>query len=570
MSRRLRFALAGWMVIAALTATACVGRQSGSGETPGKVSAQSPAVGGEYVYHVPADPDTFAPFWATSAYSSAVTSRVFGEGLLKINALTKTPEPALAEAMPSVSADSKTYTFKLRKGITFHDGTEVKAQDIVFAYEVLMHQDYKGSWKSTVAPLASVKAVDDYTIEMQTKEVFAPFLFGSASVYPLPRAKLEGVGVKDLASHDFWKNPIGAGPWRFVEWKPGQHTLLERFDGYYLNGKEGYELALEKGKVGLHGPWFDRMRIRVISETNTAIAALEAGELSAMGSVDPTEVDRLKQEQGSKLNAFDWDRMGYGFQTFNNDLFPTNIKEVRQALSHGLNRPAIISGVLDNKATLPKGFVPPIHWVHNASLKGYDYDPKKAAQLLEKAGFTKNAQGKLEKDGKPLKIQYVATKGNSIIEGVALQSQKDWEALGAEVELIMVDFNTLLDRHLKPGEYHVTFSGLGFSVDPHFSFDAFHSKNINLDDKGVAQGSNRARYTNPRVDKLIEQGMATLDLNARKKIYNEAEQIIVDDATSNWIYVNLWTDFAKKEIKGIVNANGYGMSYDTQWYVQEK
>lgn len=563
--RKERLAWVVWLIALSMLVAAC-GKSADTDVDKPDATSQEPAAGGEFVYHVPADPDTFAPFWATSSYSAAVTERVFGDGLMRINPVSKKVEPALAVDHPEVSADGTTYTFKLRQGVKFHDGTEVTAEDIVFSYEILMSDEYQGRRKSTVTELESVKALDQYTIEFKTKSVFAPFLFGSASIYPLPKAKLEGVPIKDLPAHDFWKNPIGAGPWQFVEWKAGQHTLLKRFDDFFEKGQEGYELALAKG-IGKVGPWADTMRIRVIPDTNTAVVALENGELSWFGSVEPSHVERLKNQHGDKLNDFDWNRMGYGYQTFNNDKFPTNIKEVRQALSHALNRPDIIKGVMDGRATLPAGFVPPIHWVYSDKIKGYEYDPKKAAQLLEKAGFKKNSKGVYELNGQPLKLQYVATKDSPVVEGIALQSKKDWEALGAEVEVILVDFNTLLDRHLKPGSYHVTFSGLGFTTDPHFSFEDYHSANIRLDAQGVAQGSNTSRYKNEKVDELIERGMNTIDVNERKKIYNEAEQMIVEDAPANWIYVNLYTDLAKKEILGITNADGYGMVNDPQWFV---
>lgn len=469
------------MLAAALVLTGCgkgsSGEDPGDGgkEEPGTV-VKKPAVGGEVVFHVPADPDTFAVFWLTSAYAAEVTDRVFGNGLIRIG-YDGTPEPHLALAMPQVSADQKTYTFKLRDGIKFTDGKPVTAHDIVFSYEILLSDDYQGRSKGTVDPIATVKAIDDMTIEITTKEVFAPFLFGSASVPPLPKHILKDVPVADMAAHDFWKTPVGAGPYTLQEWRSGQYTLLQRNPDYWEVGEPGV-------KDGTVGPYIETLRLRVIGENNTAIAALEAGELGFMDSVDPGQVDRLKADMKDKLDAYDWNRMGYGYQTFNNDKFPTNIKEVRQALSYALNREDILAGILDGHGTVPPGFVPPIHWVFDSSVKGYPLNPAKAAELLEQAGFKKNAQGVLEKDGQPLLIKYAATKGHPLIDGIALQSQKDWEALGAKVELIMVDFNTLLDRHMKPGDFNVSFSGLGFSADPHFSFEGYHSRNIRLDGQG--------------------------------------------------------------------------------------
>lgn len=572
MIRKYGIGFTSLLVASSMVLAACGGSNAtDSDNAPGsgtQTTAKAPAVGGEIIRDVPADPDTLAPFWLASTYATYAVERIYGDGLVAIGTDLK-PTPALAEGEPTISADQKTYTFKLRKGIKFHDGKEVTAHDIVFAYEILMSPDYKGPSKTVVAPLESVKALDDYTIEFKTKEVFAPFMFGTASVAPMPKHLLKDVPVKDMASWDGWKNkPVGAGPYKLAEWKAGQYVLLERNADFWKYNQKG-------AKDGLVGPFVEKIRLRVIPESNTAIAALEAGELSFTTSVDASHVDRLKTDYKDQLQAFDWNRMGYGYQTFNNEAFPTNIKEVRQALSMALNEEAIIKGILDNKAVIPPGFVPPIHWAYDKSVKGYSYDQKKAIELIEKAGFTKNAQGIYEKDGQPLKIKYVGTKGSSIVEGIALQSQKDWQAIGAQVEIVMVDFNTLLDKHLKPGDYHVTFSGLNFTVDPHFSFDSFHSKNIRKDEKGVVQGTNRARYVNEQVDKLIEKGQTTVDIGERLKIYQEAQKLIIEDAPMNWVYVNVFTDFAKKDIKGIISVDGYGIynnaqNYVHQWYLSEK
>jgi len=552
------------LLASSLIVSACTTKKpsGNNGNNNGSTTEQKPAAGGEIIFDAPEDPDTLALYWLSSAYAAEITNRVYGDGLMRIGFDYK-PEAALAETQPTISADGKTYTFKTRQGVKFHDGKPLTAHDFEFSYNVVLSDDYQGPDKSTYDMIQSVKAKDDYTLEIVLKEPFAPFLFGGASLQPIPKHIFGNIPVKDMEGAEAWKKPIGAGPYKFVEWQSGQYVLVERNPEYWEMGKPG-------ANKGTFGPWIEKVRMRVIPEENTAMAALEAGELSFRDSVEPAHVDRLKADFKDKLVAFDWDRMGYGYQTFNVEAFPTNIKEVRQALSYGLNRDAIIKGVMDNKASLPAGPIPPIHWAFDKTAKGYPYDAKKAEELIQSAGFKKNANGIYEKDGKPLKVTYVGTKGSSIIEGIALQSQKDWKAIGVDTEILMVDFNTLLDKHMKPGEFNVVFSGLGFSIDPHYSFDSnYHSKNIRLDEKGVNNGSNRGRYKNPKVDELVDKGARTTDLAERQKIYQEAQKLVIDDAPANWIYVNVWTDFAKKEIQGIVNWNGYGINttqYMNQWF----
>jgi peptide/nickel transport system substrate-binding protein len=554
------------LLISSLVMTACTTKKSngGDGGNGGSNGEKKAAVGGEVIVDAPDDPDTLALYWLNSAYAAEVTDRIYGDGLMRIGFDYK-PEPALADGQPQISADGKTYTFKVRSGVKWHDGQTLTAKDVEFSYGVVLNQDYQGPDKSTYDMIQSVKATDDATVVFQLKEAFAPFLFGGALLQPIPQHIFKDVAVKDMESSELWKKPVGAGPFKFVEWKSGQYVLLERNPDYWENGKPGQQ--------GTFGPYLEKFRMRIIPENNTAVAALEAGEISFKTSVEPNDVDRLKTEKKDQLTAYDWNRMGYGYQTFQTQLFPTNIKEVRQALSYALNRDAILKGVMNNKATIPSGPIPPIHWAYDKTAKGYSYDPKKAEELLQQAGFKKNAQGVYEKDGKALTIKYVGTKGSGVVEGIALESKKDWEAIGAKVDINLVDFNTLLDKYMKPGDFNVTFSGLGFSVDPHYSFDQnYNSANIRLDAKGVNTGSNKSRYSNPQIDALIAKGKTTTDLNARKQIYQDAQKIIIDDAPENWIYVNIWTDFAKKDIQGVVNWDGYGIDthFVNQWYMTSK
>jgi len=562
-SRKYLVGLLSLLLASSLVVSACTTKKSnGTDPNTGGTTGQKPAAGGEIIFDAVDDPDTLALYWLNSAYAAEITNRVYGDGLMRIGFDYK-PEPALAELQPTISADSKTYTFKIRQGVKFHDGKPLTAHDFEFSYNVVLNEDYQGPDKSTYDMIQSAKAKDDTTLEITLKEPFSPFLFGGAQLQPIPKHIWEKVPVKDMESAEQWKKPIGAGPYKFSDWQSGQFVLIERNPDYWEMGKPGVE-------KGTYGPWIEKIRMRIIPEENTAIAALEAGELSFRDSVEPVHVDRIKQNLADKLAAYDWNRMGYGYQTFNLEKFPTDIKEVRQALSYGLNREAIQKGIMEGKASIPPGFIPPIHWAFDKTVSGYKYDPKKAEELIVAAGFKKNDKGIYEKDGKPIKIQYIATKGNSIVEGIALQAQKDWKAIGIETEIISVDFNTLLDKHMVPGDFNVFFTGLGFSNDPHYSFNQnYHSSNIRKDDRGNNNGSNRARYSNPKVDELIEKGARATDLNERLKIYQEAQKLIIEDAPANWIYVNLFTDFAKKELKGVVNWDGYGINttqYMNQWH----
>jgi peptide/nickel transport system substrate-binding protein len=569
--RKRLFALLSVVLVSGLVLSACAVPQPTSPTAPVTPATPAtpfapakPAVGGEIVWHAPSDPDHFGQFWGASSYGARVRGRVYGGGLLTSDP-SGVPIPDIAEAMPTVSADNKTYTFKIRKGIKFNDGVEMTAKDVKLSYDIIMHADYDGWAKSTARALEKVEVLDDYTIRITTKEIYAPFYFQAASYAPTAFHKYASIPVGEMSKSDVWgKNPVGIGPYVLAEYRPGQHTVLERNPLYWEFDQPGVNNQLV-------GPYVQRIRLKVIPEQATAVAAMEAGELNYYDSFPGSDTARMLQDYGNRLAAHDWDRRGFGYMTFNNETFPTNDKALRQALNMSLNRDVIIAGLLDGRATKPAGFVPPVHWVHDSSLKGYDLDPSGAAALLAKNGYTKNAAGNLTKDGKEIKLQYVATVGNALIDGIALQAQKDWGALGIQVDLVMVDFNTLLEKHLYTGDYSVTFSGLSLGLDPASSFDLFNSEEIRINAAGVNTGANRSRYRNAEVDELLKQAKTTVDIETRKKLYRQAERIIVDDAVMLYIYVNRYTDFVSKEFKGVINAKGTGLQHwTTYWFATEK
>lgn len=562
MFRKQSFRLLSLMAAVALVLSACSGapkQEEAKKPDPAPAPAppaKKPAVGGELVAHIPADPDLLIPYFGKSAYGAAVAGPVFGQGgLLMINEKNE-PAPYFAKEWKA-SPDNLVWTFTLRDDIKFHDGKPLTAEDVVFSYRIPMDKDYTGTSRSAFDRVQEVKALDPRTVQITLKEPFAPFLFTTVTAPVMPKHAFPAdIKVNDIPKTEFAKKPFGAGPYKFVEWKPGQSVTLEAFPDYF-EAKEG------------KGPFIQTYRIKVISETQTAVAALEAGEIDMYGNMEAQFVDRFKTEFKDKLNAYDWDRNGFGFMTLNTEKFPTSEKAVRQAMSMALNKEAILKGPLDNKATVPAGPIPPVSWAADPSIKGWPHDMAKAKQVLEEAGFKPNARGVREKDGKPLVIDYYATKGNPLIEAIALQAKKDWTELGLEVNVNFVDFNILLEKHMEPGNFNVTFSGFTLGVDPDSFYNIYHSSNAKKNEQGLVKGNNVARYSNPAVDKLLEEGRRTLDINRRKEIYSQFQKAIIEDAPHIWIYANKYTDFVAKKVKGVINRPGYGASFLYRWYITE-
>ncbi len=504
-----------------------------------------PAVGGQLILRMDKDPDNFNPILSGTAYGSMVIDQVYAT-LFEFNENWE-PEPYVAESW-EFSNDNKTLTIKIREGIKFHDGAELTAEDVVFTLGTLMDPDYTGPRASSMEPVESIKALDKYTVEINLKYPYAP-LFEDLNYGILQKKLFEGYPIAEMEKHPVTMEPVGAGPYKFVEYKRGQYVLLERNDEWFMS--DHYNGA----------PYIKELLFKVIPEDSTALAALENGELD-VDTPPPSEVSRLKQDYKDQLIPIDYKRNGWGYMTFNVTRPHLDNKLVRQALTYGLDRQSIIDGVMDGRAVIPPGPIPPVSWAYDPSIKPFPYDPEKARELLEQAGYTMGEDGYYYKDGEKLKLGFYASAGSSLIEGIAAIAKNNWKEIGVELDVQLMDFNALIENYMKPGKFDISFSGFNLGLDPD-QYVLWHSSQVN--------GFNRGRYSNPDVDRLLEEGRKVTDPAERKKIYSEFQKIWVDDAPAILIYSNNYTDMVSTKVKGgIVNFPGSGASKIYRWWIEEK
>lgn len=552
MFRNRKFALTfALLVLASLIMTACGPKSQPNQPAPGTqgnqpATAGKPAVGGETTLRLAKDPDSLNPIISSSAYGSEVYSLVF-DGLFDFNEKWE-PVPHVAESY-KVSEDGLTWTIPIKHGIKFHDGNELTADDVVFTISSVMDKDYTGPRASNVESIKEIKATDKYTVQIVLKEPYAPLL-EDISFGILEKKMFDGVKVADMDKAESNFKPVGTGPYKFKEYKRGQYVVLERNENWFASQQYG------------GAPFLQTVRYKIIPEDATAQAALENGEIDHL-QPDPKDVTRLEQDFKDKLVGYNWERNGWGYLTLNVTRPHLNNKLVRQALTYGLNRQSIIDGLMDGRAVVPAGPIPPVSWAFDPSLKAAPYDVAKAKQLLEQAGYKMGANGIYEKDGQPLKLTMYGSSGSSLIEGIAAVAKKNWKDIGVDLDIQLMDFNALLDNYMKPGKFDITFSAMSLSLDPD-QRGLFHSNSVS--------GFNRGRYSNPQVDKLLEDGVKITDPTQRKAIYTEYQKIMTDDAPVILVYANKYTDFVSKKIKGVVNFPGLGTDYAYvyRWYINEK
>jgi len=410
--------------------------------------------------------------------------------------------PDLAESW-EMSSDEKTYTFHLNKGVKWQDGTDFTADDVLFTYGLMQSGDWVSIFpiSSDYDLIQSVSVVDTSTIQFNLKEGVVSFLENFA----LPILPMHILDGQDLAKTDFWQKPIGTGPYKFIEWNKGENLVLKANPDYY-------------GKA----PNFDTLKYVFVPDESARINLMTNGEVDVI-KIDPRSMKTLDGKSGIKVlstPSANWYSINLP-----NKVTPFDSKEVRKAIAYAIDKQTIVDTVFNGQGEV--AYVPfrKANWVYNPDV-AFNYDPEKAKQLLKDDGFTEGDDGIFEKDGKKLEFDLVYFTIDQERTDIAVAVSTDLAKVGIKVNLAGKSRNevTMDDWHNE-----IVRAG-GSSLDPDvYNYKEFNSKFIN-------QGYwNMASYSNPEVDKLLEEGRTTFDKDERKKIYLQFQSIIADDQPTVFI-----------------------------------
>ncbi len=472
--------------------------------------AATPKQGGTYRFPLATDPPTLDPAHVTDTTSHSVVSEIFNALVMYDQELRIVPD--IAERW-EISTDKLTYTFFLKKGVKFHDGRECTAEDFRYTFERVLNPStqsprtgfidrLKGA-KAYMAGQASavegIKVIDTYTLQLTLEQPFSLFLhlLTYSSNYVVPQEVVEQYG-KDFTSH-----PVGTGPFRFVEWKHDDHILLEANPDYF------------KGR-----PPLDKILYRIIPEEITRFEEFKAGNLEH-SDIPSGQFLRVKQDPELSKLLVSYPNLGtYSFR-FNMEKPPfQNNKALRQAFNYAIDRRAISEIILEGRVIPAKGVLPPTMPGYNPDLQGYTYDPEKAKKLLAEAGYP-NGQGFPSID------LYFNT--NETHQKIAELVQAQLRELGITIGLRTLDWAAYIKLVDDGGTLFHRMGWIADYPDPeNFLTVLHHSRNI-------GPPGNSARYSNPQVDALLDRADAAEEWEERKRLYQEAEKIIVEDAP--WVYV---------------------------------
>jgi peptide/nickel transport system substrate-binding protein len=428
-------------------------------------------------------------------------------------------ERSLAENY-SVSKDGQQYTFKLRRGVKFHDGSELTAEDVKYTYEWYKNPSNAANNAIRFAALDKVETPDKYTVVVKMKEPFAPFLINTATTY-IYSAKYHG----RIGERAYKSQPMGTGAFRLREWRAAEFTIVDAFDGHF------------RGR-----PNIDSFRQDIVPEPSVRAIALRTG--TSDSATWPLLVeDNLAFEANPNYTVFRTASTGVNHFPINNKLPQLSDKRVRQALLHAIDRQRLIDDVWRGTAQLAHSIYPPSMGLwYDRGLKTYAYDQTRARALLEEAGWRMGPGNVRVKDGQRLTFTIAVITGDRARRPLAEIAQQDLAAVGVEVRIVERPVATILEQ-LPKGQLDASLFNWTYNSGP-----AEPDPQTTLVTGGVR---NFANYSNPRMDDLLKQGLRESDVKKRQKIYQEVQRIFVEDVPILYIMYWDWFNIFSKRIKGL-------------------
>ncbi len=512
--------------------------------------------------HMLSDPEQLNPLTSNDAGASSILGYIF-QGLLTRDPRTLELKPLLAESRPVISADKLTYTFKIRRDVTFQDGHPLTGEDVLFSIKAIKCPLVNAPFlRVYYASVVDAELVDDYTIRFVTKEPY--FLnenvLGGIDVLPRhyydPDNLLKDVTVRELnretsrqpdnskrfADHfnkSYNRRPMGSGPYKFQSWKTGQEVMLVRDQNYWGNGKRGIDQ-----------PYLDVYRYRIINNPDAALVRLKSGGLDTM-NLQPLQ--HLRQTRSKRFQK-DYQKLlyfspGYTYIGWNNAHPIFQDKRVRRAMTHLTNRKQMVKAILFGLGKVIDSPIYRFRPEYDESLVSIPYDPQKALGLLGEAGWKDtDGDGLLDKviDGKstPFRFEIKFNSGNTIRKSVVLTLQDELKKHGITVTVRQLDWTIFLDD-VRNHKFDAMVLGWAMSVNEPDAFQVWHSSQA--DNKG----SNMISYKNSRVDKILEDYRREFDPKIRIELYREFQRILHDEQPYTFLFMGRSISAVQRRFQGV-------------------
>lgn len=462
----------------------------------------------------------FNPIYSDSVYDSWVASLVF-DGMLDNDKEGK-PTPLVAKEW-KVSEDGKTYTFILNEGVKFSNGEELTAEDVKFTFTAIADPKYDGPRADAVEGLvgykeykegdakeiSGIKVEGKYKISFTLKEVKAPAIYDFAyGIMPKSVYGFEKGGIQKVK--DLLLKPIGAGPYKLKDYKPGQEVVFEKNDGYWRGAPKIPNIIMK------------------VTNAQTNIQELKSGGVDIdRVAANPQNITMLKDSGFLNLQLYLANQYGYIGWNLRNPMFAD--KNVRQALVYGFDRAGFVQSYYQGYASVANAPVSPVSWAYTDEVNQYPYDVAKAEQMLDAAGWKKNADGWRYKDGKKFEIHWQTYTGSKYVDSLIPILKENWKKIGVDLIPELMEFATLSEKVYDKQEFEMYNMAWSLSIDPDPS-------GIFGKAQDTLGGFNSVGWHPDKSEELIAKGLKETDQAKRAAIYKEWVKLANDELP--YIFLN--------------------------------
>jgi peptide/nickel transport system substrate-binding protein len=429
--------------------------------------------------------------------------------------------PSLAESWES-NRELTAWTFRLRKGVLFHNGREVDAEAVKLNLLRIKNPAIGGDWqRGAVDTVDSVDVLDTYTLRIQTT---VPDVSLPSNVMRYPTVIMAPDAFDTAAEH-----PIGSGPFKFVSWTRNNEARLVRFEHYWESDAEGHPL-----------PYLDAIVGKPKLEDSVRLTALRTGQVQLIDGMGQADVERFRQSHGDKYQLWQW-HFGGNFVVFNFRRGPFQDKRLRTAAAHAIDRNALHHAVYYGQgAMLDQPYPRGTPW-HLEGIRSLEYDPDRAKALLREARAV----------GTPVKI--VCSVVTAIARETAQVIQDLWNTVGFKATVEPFDTVPFLNAR-KQGAFDGLIQGNTYRYDP----DDFFGRNLHSKSEYAQVLSG---WQNERYDRLVDEAKRTLDPARRRELYAEAWNIVNEELPHFYLHEVTFTSAAVKELRGYRPGSAGALTY---------
>ena len=521
-------------------------------ESDEDVSTARSNFGGEYRDVATSDAVSFHPYATTDTTSRGYQGMVYTGGLLRLDENTLEYIPNMADSY-SISEDGLTFTFNLRQDLVWSDGEPMTVNDWVWTYEQVTKPENEYPYLSQLEFITGYEALDDYTLQITIDEVYAPALGQmSGLITPLPKHVWEELDWNDPETNPEINSPsVVSGPYKLKEWKRDQYVIFEANDNYWYKGR----------------PNIDTQTLEIVPDSDIAYQKMKTGDTDT-GSITPENLEEARELDNVTVYewwpaAAIWSYIGLN----NREGFPTEDVRVRQAISYAIDKELLTDEVMLGQGKRLCSIYPETSWVYNSDVPCYDYDPDKAIELFEEAGYTFEAGDEprmLDENGEQLNLKFIYGPNTSkTAELIAVTVQDYLADIGVGTEIEAMEWASYLEaKNAVEPDWDMNIGAWRATIEPHIMYTIWAEENIpNL---------NSVAYINPEMEALFEEAGATYDTEFRKEKYQEIQNMIAEDVPYVFLYYRKAWSGQNNRVQGI-EPTSLGIGWNQEdWFIEDQ